>query len=348
MIVLLQHSCTLSAKSRSFAGTRCRIRAEVLEAEARLKGGVAAPALPAEAWIGVLKSYGWRGTAALVLLSIVLLVVTRHANVALFAPPAAGLAIALMQRLPRRLPPLNFLGTRDLQRVRDETEVLLAYALVYPVLSTAVVYWAFRSPIPALPGLSASGLLSLQIVLLDKTVLLGLASVLFAIWFGHPLRQLGFRRVRSPWRWVGPILPFALVLLGLTTISSDYLRLLTPGLFSLLVLLAVVHAGFSEEAFYRILLQTRLELLLGTRSGIAVSSLLFGLRHLPSRFAFVWVVGARSPLAGLGLALLAILCDQVVTGYLFGYMWMRYRNAWVNMAAHTLFDCIGFLSLLTP
>ena len=317
-------------------------------AEARLKAGAPAQTPPSDAWIGVLRSYGWRGTGALVLLSIVVLVVTGHANMALFAPPAAGLAIALMQRLPRRLPPLNFLGTRDLARVRDETQALLAYALVYPVVSSAVVYWAFKSPLPALPGLSRSGLLSLQIVLLDKTVLLGLASVLFATWFGHPLRQLGFRPVRSPWRWVGPVLPFSLVLLGLATISSDYLRLLTPGLFSVLVLVAVIHAGFSEEAFYRILLQTRLELLLGTRSGIAVSSLLFGLRHLPSRFAFVWLLSARSPLAGLALALMAVLCDQVVTGYLFGYMWMRYRNAWVNMAAHTLLDCIGFLSLLAP
>ena len=317
-------------------------------AEANLKAGTPAQAPPSDAWIRALRSYGWRGTGALVLVSIAVLVVTGHANVALFAPPAAGLSVALMQRLPRRLPPLNFLGTRDLDRVRDETQVLLAYALVYPVLSSAVVYWAFKSPLPALPGLSGSGLLSLQVVLLDKAVLLGVASVLFATWFGHPLRQLGFRRVVSPWRWVGPILPFSLVLLGLATISSDYLRLLTPGLLTALFLLAVIHAGFPEEAFYRVLLQTRLELLLGTRSGIAVSSLLFGLRHLPSRFAFVWFVSTRSPLAGLGLALMAVLCDQVVTGYLFGYMWMRYRNAWVNMAAHTLFDCVGFLSLLAP
>ena len=41
--------------------------------------------------------------------------------------------------------------------------------------------------------------------------------------------------------------------------------------------------------FYRVLLQTRLERVLGRWNVIAAGALLFGLFHLPARLVFVWL-----------------------------------------------------------
>jgi uncharacterized protein len=109
---------------------------------------------------------------------------------------------------------------------------------------------------------------------------------------------------------------------------------------------SLVHAGFPEEAFYRVLLQSRLEALLGAPSGVAAASVLFGLRHVPSQYAF-FTIGTTGSVAGdLALSVATVLGYQAVFGVLFSYMWLRYRNAWVNMAAHTVFDSLAFVGLL--
>jgi membrane protease YdiL (CAAX protease family) len=110
----------------------------------------------------------------------------------------------------------------------------------------------------------------------------------------------------------------------------------------------VVAIAFPEESFYRILVQTRLELLFGTRSGIAVASLLFGLMQVPIRFAFLASTMAPNPLKALLLSIATALGSQVVLGVLYGYVWMRYRNAWVNFAGRSAVETVTLAALILP
>ncbi len=109
--------------------------------------------------------------------------------------------------------------------------------------------------------------------------------------------------------------------------------------------IALLNAGFPEEFFYRILLQTRLERLLGRWNALAVASLLFGLMHLPSRFVFYWLGATRQPVIDFVLALAGVVSFQGMFGFLLGYLWMRYRNAWMNVLLHTAFDSLPITAL---
>jgi membrane protease YdiL (CAAX protease family) len=242
-----------------------------------------------------------------------------------------------MSWLPHRLPPLNHLGTRNLVKVESEVKVLVAFALIYPLLLVPVVLAA-----PAVPGSLIAGVttpaLSPVYLVVGKILLLGLPTVVLAARLGHIGRQLGLRRINTTWRWLSPVVPMALVLVALGVVWP-YLLVLP---------LAVVAIAFPEESFYRILVQTRLELLFGTRSGIAVASLLFGLMQVPIRFAFLASTMAPNPLKALLLSIATALGSQVVLGVLYGYVWMRYRNAWVNFAGRSAVETVTLAALILP
>ncbi len=118
-------------------------------------------------------------------------------------------------------------------------------------------------------------------------------------------------------------------------------------LLAALALLSFCSAGFTEEMFYRVLLQTRLERVLGRWNAIAAGALLFGLFHLPSRFAFVWLGTTGSVGWDTVQALAGVVTGQVVLGVIAGYMWSRFRNAWWNVGAHVIMDFLAFVALLT-
>jgi len=132
-------------------------------------------------------------------------------------------------------------------------------------------------------------------------------------------------------------------------VNLDYFGLKVPG-FPFLPVLAVIvvvffAAAFTEEFFYRVLLQTRLEVLGDRWNGIAISSLLFGLLHLPSRFTFVWLGHTGNPVLDLALALSEVFAAQVPFGFFAGYLWARSRNAWINMLLHLIVDAIPLVLL---
>lgn len=296
-------------------------------------------------WIHWLRPVGWRTVVALYVLSTAYLAVQGRVNLALIAPLGLALSVPLMTQVPRRLPKLNWMQDRDLAVVLREVQPMVVYALLYPLLALPIVLYALDHHSPMWPGWPSPPIFSLQYIVADKILLMSGSAIAFAVALGHPLRQLGFRKVPESWRWVGPVPPMILLFLAISVLTVRPGT--SPGLLAALALVSFLYAGFPEEAFYRSMLQTRLELLFGTSTGIALTSLLFGLRHLPGRFFFVWLGTTSSPATALALTVAVILSDQVVVGVMFGYMWHRYRNIYVNMAAHALYDAVLFIGLFT-
>lgn len=212
-------------------------------------------------------------------------------------------------------------------------------------LGTPAVMLAAAHPVQLLPGVR-SPIVSIDYTLLDKVALLLLPSLLLASRLGNVRRQLGLRGVRETWRWTGPLLPAAALVgaMGLVTFATR--PVYSPAVLGAALLIGLVQGGFPEEVFYRCLLQTRLELLLGSVAGIGITSLLFGFRHLPTLFLYVWLGTTGSVGHDLALATACVFAYHAVLGVLYGCLWTRYRNAWANITAHTLFDTLAFLPLL--
>ena len=87
-----------------------------------------------------------------------------------------------------------------------------------------------------------------------------------------------------------------------------------------------------EEAFFRGMVQTRLELIWGRWAGITTASLLFALFY-----AFVQPYTVLIPLPGDSLAhnLGMSLLTYTPVGLLCGYLWSCYRNFWLNVLLRT-------------
>nr|WP_246422317.1 CPBP family intramembrane glutamic endopeptidase [Nocardiopsis mwathae] len=108
-----------------------------------------------------------------------------------------------------------------------------------------------------------------------------------------------------------------------------------PENYALLVVVALSIAGTSllEEVFFRAMLQTRLEILLGRWPGIVLASLCYGVAG---------VLAATYP-DDLGVAIAMAISVQGVAGLMYGYLWSRYRNIWLNFGLHA---CITTLALI--
>ncbi|GAA2797888.1 CPBP family intramembrane glutamic endopeptidase [Crossiella cryophila] len=182
------------------------------------------------------------------------------------------------------------------------------------------------------------------LVALDLDRSLGLLIKLL-MFFLAPLAGLalsgGIRLPRTRpaalWRWLGPvpaIVGYLWLFHGPFGRPEDGLAVSSLGTLVVTVFLVFLTASVGEEVFYRALLQTRLEALLGRWPAILLSALLFALMHLPTRLPI---------LGDLGYTLAAVLAVQGVFGLVAGYLWSRYRNLWAVIALHA---GVNHLSLL--
>lgn len=98
-------------------------------------------------------------------------------------------------------------------------------------------------------------------------------------------------------------------------------------------------AGFFEEFFFRALLQTRLACLVRSEAdGMLISSVLFGLYHLPSRI--IQTDG------NWGHAFALTLSAQMVISPIYGLLWARSRNLALPVFVHSFMDGMsGFSSI---
>jgi membrane protease YdiL (CAAX protease family) len=285
---------------------------------------------------------------SLVVVSLGIKFVTGASIVAtLLGPVLILLLMGLMRILPPRFPALLLLAGKTRTRVLAEIRPLLGYALLFPILLIPVVIWGYFQNLPLFPDRTTYWVLSWNYLIVGKIALLFLPTAYFVWRFGGSAQQLGLRGITNAWRWITPLI---IVLLETVAVNLDYFGLKVPGLSSwpvfAVIVLVFFAAAFTEEFFYRVLLQTRLEVLAGRWNGIAISSLLFGFLHLPSRFTFVWLGHTGNPALDLGLALSEVFAAQVTSGFLLGYLWTRYRNAWINVLIHLIIDAIPLVLLV--
>ena len=269
--------------------------------------------------------------------------------------PLAGLSVAsvvILRVLSTRMPTLNLLANRSNLDLRREARPLLIFAVVFPLLTIPFVLWGRLDPIAVLPGLNRAGWVFSWNFLICKIALLLVPTIVFAVRTRSSGAELGLSALANPWRWIGPAigaLPICLVgaflPLGLFLGSN---RTLVPlwvvGIVALYVLLA---GAIAEEGFYRVLLQSRLERLMGSWNGITLASVLFGAFHLPLHYATLHISPGTQALSQFFLVVAGILANQVVIGMFFGYMWSRFGNAWINVAVHLLFDAVTTILVLS-
>jgi len=131
------------------------------------------------------------------------------------------------------------------------------------------------------------------------------------------------------WAWLGYFSPLA----GEPDVSG-YAEI-DPAFLAGAAAFTFLTASVTEELFYRVLLQTRLEALLGRWPAIAASALLFAAMHV-HRYGDgpAWEITA------------VILVSSGGLGLLTGYLWSRYRNVWALIVLHGAANALGLLPLL--
>lgn len=268
--------------------------------------------------VAVTTGAGWIDPRSLVLLPRVY-----------WVPTALGLALAWS------LPPRH--GRTELDdRValalkghpigRELTRLLLC--LLAFLLSAVLLAWLFEV---------FSGSLYVLGTPVARVVFLGLLPVLLVDRGGQlrmdrasQLRVLAVR-VGEAWRWWGAV-PVAVVLATVLRYRWEALTGLgAPGLLlgALAVLLVV---ALPEELFFRFLLQTRLEAVLGRGAGIVLVALLFAVTYAAlGGYADFFRFDAHA----VGGDYVVAIAAYGVVGLLYGYLWTRYRNLWLNVALRT-------------
>jgi uncharacterized protein len=100
-----------------------------------------------------------------------------------------------------------------------------------------------------------------------------------------------------------------------------------PSMLIVALLIGFLMNSVLEEFFYRVWLQTRLEILLGTWPAILLTSILWASWHIAIQGTGQWDVDMATVIANHG-----------VTGLFLGYLWARYRNVWVLIMVHGLIN----------
>lgn len=245
-------------------------------------------------------------------------------------PAFGGLLVA--RAVPPAVPMLPPALATDRRALIGEAWVCVAVALLFP----AVVL--------ALPAVGPEpGLADLAYPVTKLVLLLLVPWVAFAVlrWRKSrepvPGRRESLWRPAGSWRWLGPapaVAVFAYLSLFSPLRQPPDLTGLDPVFLVAAAAVTFLTANVLEEIFYRVLLQTRLERVVGRWAGIVLGALLFALLHLPthSQTSETW--------RGLPLTVAAIVTYQGVFGLFTGYLWSRFRNVWYLILAHTIVNTI--------
>ena len=102
-----------------------------------------------------------------------------------------------------------------------------------------------------------------------------------------------------------------------------------------------IEAGLVEEFFYRVILQSRLTILLKSPTGgIVITALIFGLSHAPG----LYLRGAESEGVDEQLPFLFwsayTIAYMSVASIFLGIVWQRTRNLWLIMAIHAMLNLL--------
>ncbi|GLU47537.1 CPBP family intramembrane glutamic endopeptidase [Nocardiopsis ansamitocini] len=216
------------------------------------------------------------------------------------------------------------------RRVDQEVVVLLACLFGFFV-GDGFLEFAFRTMSPGLSGL-AYHTAKVVFLLILPLILIGGSGIMRHV-SGPDLMTLA-TRVPLGWRWAGLVGVLAYLYLNVflrwTTAAVGEERI--PQGYSLLLglLLTIATSALLQEFFFRVLLQTRVEALLGRWPAIVATALLCAAAEL---------VGAGFvPSVSEELAMTAAV--TVPVGLMYGYLWSRYRNIWLNFLLHGGVSCL--------
>ena len=220
-------------------------------------------------------------------------------------PPVV--AIALIRALPWKTPSLAP-TISDARVIRRSVRALLVCAAAFPlVVGIAEIEgsaWYFLAKVVLLVAIPAALMCRSR-------------------------RNIHIPRPRMAWQWWAPV-----VVVAVWTIlsqASPWIVVPTfPGVDLAFLIIAAtltaLTAGVGEELFYRYWLQTRAEALLGRWGGIVLASFAFAIMHL----------GGDRQANGLLVEVAAVVIVQGSFGIMLGYLWSKYRNLALIIAAHIL------------
>jgi membrane protease YdiL (CAAX protease family) len=102
-------------------------------------------------------------------------------------------------------------------------------------------------------------------------------------------------------------------------------------------------AAFTEEFFFRGMLQSRLSRLIGSElRSCLIIAFLFGIYHLPyAYFSASWPTHGNFP-----WAISNVLAEQMITGVVLGMLWMRTHNIAAPVLFHALVNVLAIMSML--
>lgn len=195
----------------------------------------------------------------------------------------------------------------------------LAVALFAPLFLTGGIgrfdfWWWLTSNVALLVGLAA---------LLDPSFVPHVRADLRDRWGWKVLGGLGSAAVLYGVFYVAGIVSTWMLPFAEEGIASVYAYREQASVWRIAVLLGLV-IGPGEELFWRVFLQRRLGARFGAWSGFGIMALLYGGVHLFS--------------GNLMLAAAAMVC-----GLIWGWLYLRYRSALLNMVSHTVWDLAVFL-----
>jgi uncharacterized protein len=172
-------------------------------------------------------------------------------------------------------------------------------------------------------------------------LLLGAAGMVLWIFRAPSLAREHRRLLPARWHWLGPVpailawgcLSFYSTLAGERDMSGY--EAWDPTELTVVALFTFVTASVTEEIFFRVMLQSRLEALYGRWPAITATALLFTVMHA-HRFGDgpPWLIALLLLTSNGGLALFT------------GYLWSRYRNVWSLLVVHGAVNGLALLPVL--
>ena len=144
---------------------------------------------------------------------------------------------------------------------------------------------------------------------------------------GWRAAELGFRRPTSKWMVVFALALFAIP--GVLKALGDS----EPVAWSFLAI-AVYQPAFIEEFFFRVILQGKLERVVGPTRAWFWSGILFGLAHAPTVFFGPQFLALDESYINASFQLVTI----IIAGWIFGLVYAKTRSIFPGMIAHFFTD----------
>ncbi len=143
------------------------------------------------------------------------------------------------------------------------------------------------------------------------------------------VKDLGFAKPRS---WI--VLIFGLLLFGFAGTQSLFSGPSRTPMGVPFILMALYQPAFTEELFFRGIIQGKLERALGQNKAWIYSGILFGLAHVSVNFFGTQWYGHG---ADIGNAI-GLLIQQILSGWIYGIIYMKSRSLVPSFLAHFFTD----------